>query len=410
MRTIDPGGGARLVLEPQDLETRGPEYAAIAKGSIAPWRLGPATAMALEDSIQREGWPAGAVCESEKTMAEHFGVGVRLMRQAFRILQARGAGRPQRGRNGGLVVLRPDLDAAAAALSDNLRWSGVTPEEVREAREVLAPSQAGGAIDPGRALALAGFERFLATVAGPSEALRMQLQLPETIRDNRASHMAWIIGQGITHERCRNGDRLGSLWDLTEKHGVSLAVAIDAIRILEDAGVVVCVKGRSGGVNLRLPQSEAVIALMHGYLAAAGAAEEQCVVVCHQLNIRAARKVAESRSPELIALIEDIHRRMACAQGDSVMTTWYALQKTLHDHAGNRALHLITRCLAAYTVRSSAIDAQPLDPRFLDNMVQATGVMVAAIRAGDAAGAEQGQCLTRRVLDERSPAPRAAAA
>ena len=118
MSTMAASGGAgRLALEPRDLEIRGSEYAAIAKDSAAPWRMGPATVMALEDSIQGEGWPEGAICVSERTMAERFGVGIRLMRQAFRILQARGACRLQRGRRGGLVVLRPDLDAAAAALA-----------------------------------------------------------------------------------------------------------------------------------------------------------------------------------------------------------------------------------------------------------------------------------------------------
>jgi DNA-binding FadR family transcriptional regulator len=423
------------------LDTQGgAEHAAIAKTSPTPWRLGQATAMALEDSLQRQGWPEGAVCEPEKTMAARFGVGVRLMRQAFRILQSRGAIRPQRGRRGGLVVLRPDLEEAATALADNLRWSGVTNAEINEARALLEPLAARGLgladdrmpnvdpqdiirLNPGLALALACFRKFprpgapgpLADVGSAlgvegGYALGMHSKTDDVTGANMATRVAWRIGQEITHELCRSNDRLGSLWDLAGRYEVSLAIVIDAVRILEDADVVACIRGRTGGVTLKLPNGDAVISAVHGYLAASATSADHCVSICHQLNTRAACGVAEARAADALAEVQAAYDRMRAATGEEVMRAWYELQKLLHDRAGNRALHLITRCLAAYCVRTVAVDALPAGPQFLDRMVRTTGVMVAAILAGDVAGAAKGQALTRQVLDERSPVDQASAA
>ena len=279
MSASAPMRRARLSLEAEPVPA-GAEYTAIARGTDEPWRLGAATAMAVEDSLRRTGWPEGAVCESEDAMAAKFGVGVRVMRQALRILEARGACRLQRGRSGGLVVLRPDLDRAASALANGLVWSGASMAEVEDAREVIEPMTALALVgrspaddaaalialeahNPGLALAHACLQRLpgiFATATGvkaatPSDDRPVHgATAPETPpRHNLAEIVAHRIGQGITHERLRAQERLGSLWDLAGQHGVSLAVATDAIRILEDADLVTCVKGRSGGVTLKLP-------------------------------------------------------------------------------------------------------------------------------------------------------------
>ncbi len=408
----------RLQLEPRKTHA-GSEYSAVARASAEPWRLGAATAMALEDSLQHEGWPEGAICEPEDAMASKFGVGVRLMRQAFRILEARGACRLQRGRSGGLMVQRPDLESAATALADNLAWSETPPSEVQEALEVLGPmaAQAASAVDgagfdgylaqveagnPGLALVLASLERLSADPVGDiSESLLVTLP----VQANLASSVAWRIGQGITHDRCRAQERLGSLWDIAGQYDVSLAVATAAVRILEDADLVVCAKGRTGGVTLKLPDGVAVISVVHSYLAVAGMSEAQCTWVCHQLNCRAAAKAAETRSPRMLSTLETIYDRMCAAEGEQVMQAWYELQKLLHDAAGNRILHLLTRCLAAYCIRVGEIDVQPPSPQFLRRMVETTGRTVAAILTGDPAAAIAGQQATRAVLDDREPEP-----
>ena len=147
-----------------------------------------------------------------------------------------------------------------------------------------------------------------------------------------------------------------------------------------------------------------MVSVVHGYLAAAAMTEAQCIAICHALNVRASCRAAEQRRPETLAAMDEIFERMRRAQGEAVMQAWYELQKLLHDEAGNRPLHLLTRCLAAYCVRIAAIDALPsLPPHFLARMVLTTDQTVRAIHAGDVAGAAAGQCATRAVLDERGP-------
>lgn len=431
------GEARRLQLEPTRPQVREPhrEYEAIAwgqaiaRGEEADRRLGSLTAMQVEDSIQRQGWPEGAVCGPEEAIASNFGVGVRLMRQAFRILEARGACRQQRGRGGGLVVLRPSPRATAAALADHLRWTGATSEHIREARlffqalvaETITHSHMrAGQDNPVLALIQACLDELpdgrarTDWVEGspldepehtppsndrdpPPLSLRPLAQDPK----NLAAAVADRIGRSISYEACRAQRRLGSLWELAETHGVSLSVTIAAIRILEDAGVVSCQKGRNGGVRLRAPDGDPLVGLVHGYLAAWRATEPQCVSICHRLNLRATERVALTRGDALLAELETIHRRMSAAQGFGVMEAWYALQRALHDGAGNPVLHLITRCLGGYAVRAFVDPVTPPSSELLARMVQTAGAVVEGVRRGDVAMALEAQGRTRMALDER---------
>ncbi len=447
------GASRRLLLQPA--RPQGPglhrEYQviacseAIARGEDTGRRLGSLTAMHVEDSIHKQGWPEGAVCGPEEAIASNFGVGVRLMRQAFRILEARGACRQRRGRGGGLVVLRPSPLATATALADHLRWTGATLEHIWDARAFFEPLAAASAArdrgpgrndDPVLALVLACLDEFPGgrietdwpTGASPEDAagaaaaaLRARRERHERLspdaRDgalapdalsqlaqdsnNLAAAVAARIGRSITYQACQAQVRLGSLWDLADTHGVSLSVMIAAVRILEDAGVVVCQKGRAGGVRLRTPNGDTLVSLVHGYLAASRATEAQCVSVCHKLNLQATERAATTRTDRLLVELEGIYRQMTAAQGFGVMEAWYLLQRCLHEAGGNPALHVITRCLAGYSVRAFADPFTPPSPDVLARMVDTAGTVVEGVRRRDAALALEAQRRTRFALDER---------
>src|SRR5579883_1276568 len=64
-------------------------------------------AMLLEEQFIRDGWPVGSVYGREIELTEHFGVGRAVVREAARILEARGTARMRRGPHGGLVVTAP---------------------------------------------------------------------------------------------------------------------------------------------------------------------------------------------------------------------------------------------------------------------------------------------------------------
>ena len=455
----------RLRLQPTRPLTRGThrEYEAIALGeAIArgenPGRtLGSLTAMQVEDSIQQQGWPEGAIFGPEEVIASDFGVGVRLMRQAFRILEARGACRQQRGRGGGLMVLRPSPRATAVALADHLRWTGATLDHVWEARaffealDAETAMQHGGRSErnnPALALVLACLDEFPggriqtswsggAALGGPEDAARVASAgvharrawldrfsgspdeitlMPRSPRplahdsNNLATVVAGRIGRSISYDACQAQARLGSLWELAGVHDVSLSVIIAAVRILEDAGVVACQRGRNGGVRLKIPDGDTLVGLVHGYLAASGTTEAQCVWICHRLNLRATERVAGSGSDTLMTQLEAAYNQMSAARGFGVMEAWYALQRVLHDGAGNPALHVITRCLGGYSVRTFADPFTPPSPDLLAQMVEAAGLLVEGVRRGDATMALDAQKRTRMALDERRRRQRAPAA
>jgi DNA-binding FadR family transcriptional regulator len=80
---------------------------------------------------------AGHRLPSERQLAEAFGVSRVTVRDAIRILQARGLMEVRVGVAGGAFVTAPTADVLGERLSDVLAMSDITPEEVAEARLVM---------------------------------------------------------------------------------------------------------------------------------------------------------------------------------------------------------------------------------------------------------------------------------
>lgn len=80
---------------------------------------------------------AGHRLPSERQLAEAFGVSRVTVRDAIRILQARGLMEVKVGVSGGAFVTAPTADVLGERLSDVLAMSDIAPEEVAEARVVM---------------------------------------------------------------------------------------------------------------------------------------------------------------------------------------------------------------------------------------------------------------------------------
>lgn len=390
-------GSAAIILEPVDRGTGDAraEYAAILGSRSVESRLGPIVAMALEDAIAAEGWPVGMVCGPEVALAESFGVSVRLIRQAFRLVEARGGCRLQRGRSGGLIVQQPSLGAAAATMARHLRWRGVTADEIWKARHLIEVQAAMEAADARRkaepiltiaregplgeriveaanpflAVSLTCLDQFaygMSTLprdialslsaaierGDPKVAAEHALAGVEARRGiwwreatdtfdvplisassadrSLAARVATRIGSGIRHADCLNGVRLGSTWDIAEAHGVGLSVAVEAVRLLEDAGVAECVKGRTGGVELREPVQGSVIRSLHGYLAASRAEPEFAARLGQDMNSAAAAEAAENMTPAKALRLQKSVDTLEHATPDDAMPAWYGVQRSLY--------------------------------------------------------------------------------
>ena len=457
-------GSAAIILEPVGRGTGDAraEYAAIL-GSRAESRLGPIIAIALEDAIAAKGWHAGMVYGPEAALAESFGVSVRLIRQAFRLVEARGGCRLQRGRSGGLIVQQPSLAAAATTMASYLRWRGVTADEIWKARRLIEtraaieaaeaasdgppdPSKRGlgerivDAVNPFLAVSLTCLDQFAHDMASmpneialglsaaigrgdPTAAAQLSLAgvearrcawwreardpfdmsptSPSSIDRSLAARVANRIGSGLRHADCLNGVRLGSTWDIAERHGVGLSVAVEAVRLLEDAGVAECVKGRTGGVELREPVQGSVIRALHGFLAASKADPALAARLGQDMNSAAADEAVERMSSAKAIRLHAAVGSLERASPDAVMPAWYDVQRSLYDAAENKVLHVITAAFSGYVVRRHGLGVAHRYPGFTERIRQAGIAAGMGVMNRDRDRALRGQALARETLSAR---------
>jgi DNA-binding FadR family transcriptional regulator len=123
--------------------------------------LGAQIARQIEQDIRREGWREGHLIGSEAELIARFEVGVAAVREASRILEARGLARVRRGPGGGLFVTAPDRALVTDAARRHLEHVGVERVELFSvwlALEQLAIATLTARIEP------AGAERLRAVL------------------------------------------------------------------------------------------------------------------------------------------------------------------------------------------------------------------------------------------------------
>jgi len=118
---------------------------------VAGGTLGAQIASRIEEEIRREGWREGHLIGSESDLTMKFEVGVAAVREASRILEARGLARVRRGPGGGLFVTAPERGLVTDAARRHLEHVGVERDElfaVWLALEQLAITKLAAAIEP----------------------------------------------------------------------------------------------------------------------------------------------------------------------------------------------------------------------------------------------------------------------
>src|SRR5690349_7060658 len=81
----------------------------------------------------------------------------------------------------------------------------------------------------------------------------------------RAAAIARCLAEEIQETRSA-GTRLGSEWDLCERFGVSRLTLRQAVRLLQDSGLVECRRGRGNGLLIRDRRASGSIRLVLAYL------------------------------------------------------------------------------------------------------------------------------------------------
>jgi len=100
-------------------------------------KAGRALANAMEADIKARCLPAGTLIGQEAGLCAQYGVGVAQLRQAARILEARGVARVQRGVGGGLLATTTSLSQVANYMAAHLEAAGVAVESLLAGAEIV---------------------------------------------------------------------------------------------------------------------------------------------------------------------------------------------------------------------------------------------------------------------------------
>ncbi len=146
------------------------------------------------------------------------------------------------------------------------------------------------------------------------------------------------------------GARLGSEWDLCERFNVSRLTLRQAIRLLEDSGLVECRRGRGNGLIVRDRRTAGAIRLVLAYLIGSKADPFATGTILFQLNsFVPALAVGRADPSQRRQLDAALTRVEACDPFDR-----YDLLSLVHcvsRLADSPIIDLFSRCLAAYEAR-----------------------------------------------------------
>jgi DNA-binding FadR family transcriptional regulator len=329
-------------------------------------RLAEELARRMEDDIAAAAFAAGAALGALRELSERYCVGRSVVREALGLLERRGLGRMRPGPSGGFILSKPRPEDIGAQLADYFRATGVTLTQVTDAREAVdlmaARLAASGARPDGRAVVLlfddcvnrltADFCRSDGTHASRDRASRA----PATGR------LSSTIARELAADIARSGNsgaRLGSEWDLCERFNVSRLTLRQAIRLLQDSGLVECRRGRGNGLVVRDRRGAGSIRLLLAYLIGETMDPMAAGTILFQLNcfipaLAVARASANGRAQLEAALA----RVESCDPFDR-----YDLLGLVHcvsQLADSPIIDLFSRCLVAYEARFRASLAERL--------------------------------------------------
>jgi DNA-binding FadR family transcriptional regulator len=91
----------------------------------------------IERQIIEEGLQPGTIIGNEAELAEKYEVSRAVMRECVRLLEQHMAAQPRGGRNGGLIVRRPDRRAISEATAFYLEFGHIDANQLLEARITL---------------------------------------------------------------------------------------------------------------------------------------------------------------------------------------------------------------------------------------------------------------------------------
>jgi DNA-binding FadR family transcriptional regulator len=324
-------------------------YLASTSEGEAPQRLAAEKlAQAIENDIAALGLPEGGALGSLRELTERYGQGRSVVREAVSLLERRGLGRMRPGPCGGFIVAKPTTEAIGGELAAYLRATA-TARSLQDAREALDLMRASQTDQTAPVVRLLGTCLDLlaedCAEGGPASdgdpAARTSASLPAAIARRLTAQIA---------RTGRAGARLGSEWELCEEFNVSRLTLRQAIRLLQDSGLVECRRGRGNGLVIRDPRASGSIRLALAYLIGERLDPMSAGTSLFQINAFVPALAISRASCEQRAALESALERLEGR--DSIDR--YDLLAFVHGVsrlADSPVIDLFSRCLAAYEAR-----------------------------------------------------------
>jgi DNA-binding FadR family transcriptional regulator len=363
-------------------------YYAFAHGYETGSRKTPAhVAWLLESDAIRAGWIVGRFVGSERDLIARFGVSRDVVREATRILEARGSMLMQRGRTGGLRLAQPDLDWAAGGFATFLRASGFSSAQLSETVAVAEPLLSEL---PSDHLIIRLYRRTLDWWEMSESGLERFKSRGFHITARLIQHYAPIPSEGVV---------LGSEDALCEKFACSRATFRQALRVLDDLGMLHVQRGRGGGYAIKRPSSLGVVRQMFAFLASQHQTIRDVLPVKWSLDMIKLRLAMYSlQKCDLHVRAEFYESLSSILAVTAEPHRWSRLQQALGRAAQNPFISTLLWCLVAYDVRigppSAAWDEIECELHEIED------AMVFAIQTGRAADAEINQLRAQALISD----------
>ena len=224
-------------------------------------------------------------------------------------------------------------------------WLG----QALENRERLCQAIAGGNADGAMAAAATLYDALDDWLLQAEEAIEPPALATARMADDRT--LSTLVARRIANEILRNptaGKRLGSEWDLCERFSVSRATLRQAIRQLQDSGLVECRRGRGNGLVVRDPRGTGSIRLVLAYLISRHMDPLKAGTFLFQLNRHIPVLALAVSRAELAQrrTLRKAARARGCAQPSIVLICWAgALRVATGGQSGDRPVFALPRRL-----------------------------------------------------------------
>lgn len=372
----------------------------------------------IEEGLIARGWPAGAMCGSEQTLAETFGVGRAVIREAVRILEMRGTARMVPGPRGGLHVCRLDRGQVADFLVGYATFVGIDPAQCTEAGLALDRVRANGAdmhgapipeeLQPDIRSTLGFFDEIIAAMTGVHRTNEFAAHRASVLfgshgapRRSRAAQIADRMLSDCTLEQWMDGHRLGSEEDLCFRYDVDRDAFRQAVRILESTGAAQTICGRGHGLVSKAPREGSLARLVSCLFASEGVRPSAVMLIFEQLSVEMIALSAAKATPdqcdrvdEALAILKNALAERDCA---TILAAVFEVERRIFIAAGNPLMELLACSLRGYPSVRIPRDLELLNV-LNHQFLSSSAPIAAALRANDVKSAIRNQLARARAI------------